>query len=86
MATYSNRFKVQDKVRCTEDIFSDVYDKEFKKNHEFWVKGIERKGLILEDDDGFLLKNVGFMRFEVTEERGNYLDNNNGGWYSNRRN
>lgn len=86
MAVYSNKFRIDDKVRCTEDIFSDVYNKNFKQNHEFMVKGLESRGLILEDEDGYLLKNVGFMRFEVVQERGDYLENNNSGWRSDRAN
>jgi len=86
MKTISNKFKLQDKVRCTEDIYSEVYKKIFKMNHEFWITGIEKSGLVLEDAEGFLLKNVGFKRFEVTIPRGDYIDNNNSGWYSNRRN
>lgn len=86
MATFSNIFKIQDKVRCTEDIFSDIYKTTFKQNHEFWILGIEKKGLILEDKEGYLLKNVGFKRFEVIHPRGDHIDNNNSGWYSNRPN
>lgn len=86
MAVYSNTFRIGDKVRCTEDIFSDVYNINFKQNHEFMVKGLETRGLILEDEKGYLLKNVGFKRFEVVQERGDYLENNNGGWRSDRPN
>lgn len=86
MATFSNKFKTQDQVKCTEDIHSEVYKKTFQKGHEFWVKGIEKNGLILEDKEGFLLKNVGFKRFEVTHARGDYLVNQNSGWHSNRPN
>lgn len=86
MKTISNKFKLQDKIRCTEDIYSEVYKKVFKKNHAFWIKGIESSGLVIEDSEGFLLKNVGFKRFEVTHPRGDHIDNNNSGWYSNRPN
>lgn len=86
MVALSNRFKLQDKVRCIEPITSSLYNKVFEKGHEFWVEGVSYVGLTVEDEDGFILKNVNFDKFEVTEPRGNYLDNQNGGWHSNRRN
>lgn len=86
MKTISNKFKVQDEVKCTEDIHSTVYNLTFREGHLFYILGMEKSGLVIEDEDGFLLKNVGFERFEVTHARGDYLQNNNSGWYSNRRN
>lgn len=86
MTTISNRFKIQDKGKCLEDIYSSVYNITFFENHDFYIVDINEHGLILEDEEGYLLKNISFDIFEVTHERGNYIDNNNSGWYSNRRN
>jgi len=78
----SKTYKPEDVVRALEDIYSPVYDKVFKKGHEFVVISVLPLGLTIEDEDGFRLTSMGFMRFEVDETRGNYRDNHSSGWFS----
>lgn len=78
----SSVFKKDDYVKLLEDLHSCHYDRTFTKGTEFHVVDIQPSGLIIENEDGLRLMNVGFMRFEVSRDRGDYLSNDGYGWYS----
>lgn len=81
MTTILSGFKEQDLVVCKEDIYSIVYDRVFGKGHEFEVITISPMGLTIEDRDGYRLRDMGFLRFEVKMARGDYRKNNSNDWY-----
>lgn len=81
----SSIFKKKDIVVLKEDLISEVYDKTFTKGHEFRVIDITTSGLVIEDDNGYRLMDVGFLRFEVSKPRGNYMSNDSYAWEGYRR-
>lgn len=81
----SSVFKKKDLVVLKEDLVSEVYSKTFTKGHEFRVIDITPSGLVIEDNDGYRLMDVGFLRFEVSKARGDYMSNDSYAWEGYRR-